>query len=179
MNNVRPSNRRRKSGFWETDRPRRQTSWELEGQRGEKPGSIATPKLGILTNADAMVVVPFVAPLLHDASICLGVCPSPSPYLPVPLSPERAIITSVIVCHMLVFDSSTLILTAKIELLDLFLREIGMEVAIPRTVEEECCGGKKTLDAFMIQKAVDESRIIGAEREKQEAGAEIESEISA
>jgi hypothetical protein len=26
----------------------------------------------ILTNADAMVVVPFVPPLLHDASICLG-----------------------------------------------------------------------------------------------------------
>jgi predicted nucleic acid-binding protein len=61
---------------------------------------------------------------------------------------------------MLVFDSSTLILTAKIELLDLLLREIGMEVAIPRTVEEECCGAKKTFDAFMIQKALDESRII-------------------
>ncbi len=62
---------------------------------------------------------------------------------------------------MLVFDSSTLILTAKIELLDLFLREIGMEVAIPRAVEEECCGGgKKTFDALMIQKAVDKSRII-------------------
>ncbi len=60
---------------------------------------------------------------------------------------------------MFIFDSSTLILTAKIELLDLFLSEIGMEVAIPRAVEEECCGGKKTLDALMIQKAVDESRI--------------------
>lgn len=60
---------------------------------------------------------------------------------------------------MFVFDSSTLILTAKIELLDLFLNGIGMEVAIPRAVEEECCGGKKTLDALMIQKAVGESRI--------------------
>src|SRR5579875_196314 len=60
---------------------------------------------------------------------------------------------------MFVFDSSTLILIAKIELLDLLLREIGMEVAIPRAVEEECCGGKKTLDALMIQKAVEESRI--------------------
>ena len=29
-------------------------------------------EFGILTNADAMVVVPFVPPLLHDASICLG-----------------------------------------------------------------------------------------------------------
>ncbi len=60
---------------------------------------------------------------------------------------------------MFVFDSSTLILTAKMELLDLFLSEVGMEVAIPRAVEEECCGGKKTLDVLMIQKAVDESRI--------------------
>ena len=59
---------------------------------------------------------------------------------------------------MFVFDSSTLILTAKMELLDLFLSEIGMEVAIPRAVEEECCG-KKTLDALMIQKALDESRL--------------------
>jgi predicted nucleic acid-binding protein len=32
-------------------------------------------------------------------------------------------------------------------------------VAIPKAVEEECCGGKKTLDAFMIQKAVEQSRI--------------------
>lgn len=60
---------------------------------------------------------------------------------------------------MIIFDSSTLILIARIELLDLFLSEIGMEVAVPRAVEEECCGGKKTLDALMIQKKVDESRI--------------------
>lgn len=60
---------------------------------------------------------------------------------------------------MFVFDSSTLILTAKMELLDLFLNGIEMEVAIPQVVEEECCGGQKTLDALMIQKAVDESRI--------------------
>jgi predicted nucleic acid-binding protein len=60
---------------------------------------------------------------------------------------------------MIVFDSSTLILTAKIELLDVFLKNAGMEVAIPRVVEEECCGGKKTLDALMIRKAMDESGI--------------------
>jgi predicted nucleic acid-binding protein len=41
----------------------------------------------------------------------------------------------------------------------LFLEEIGVEVAIPKAVEQECCGGKKTLDALMIEKAVDESRI--------------------
>jgi predicted nucleic acid-binding protein len=60
---------------------------------------------------------------------------------------------------MLILDSSTLILIAKIELLDLFLKEIGMEVAIPRAVEEECCSAKKTFDSLMIQKAVEESRI--------------------
>jgi predicted nucleic acid-binding protein len=60
---------------------------------------------------------------------------------------------------MIVFDSSTLILIAKIELLNAFVAEIGMEVSIPRAVEEECCGGKKTIDALIIRKALDESRI--------------------
>jgi predicted nucleic acid-binding protein len=35
----------------------------------------------------------------------------------------------------------------------------AMAVAIPKAVEEECCAGKKTLDALMIQRAADESRI--------------------
>lgn len=60
---------------------------------------------------------------------------------------------------MIVFDSSTLILIAKIELLDLFLTNIGMETAIPKAVEAECCGGKKTFDSLIIRKALDESRI--------------------
>jgi predicted nucleic acid-binding protein len=60
---------------------------------------------------------------------------------------------------MLVFDSSTLILIAKVELLDAFLKDIGMEIAIPKAVEDECCGGKKTLDSLFIRKALDESRI--------------------
>jgi predicted nucleic acid-binding protein len=60
---------------------------------------------------------------------------------------------------MLVFDSSTLILIAKIELLDPFLTNIGMEAVIPKAVENECCGGKKTLDSLIIRKALDESRI--------------------
>jgi predicted nucleic acid-binding protein len=60
---------------------------------------------------------------------------------------------------MFIFDSSTLILIAKIELLDPFLTNIGMEVAIPKAVEVECCGGKKTLDSLMIRKSLDESGI--------------------
>jgi predicted nucleic acid-binding protein len=60
---------------------------------------------------------------------------------------------------MFVFDSSTLILTAKIELLPLFLNDIGMEVAISRAVEDECCGVSRTLDALVIRKALDETKI--------------------
>jgi predicted nucleic acid-binding protein len=60
---------------------------------------------------------------------------------------------------MIILDSSTLILIAKIELLGPFLKDIGMGLAIPKAVEDECCGGKKTLDALIIRKALDESRI--------------------
>ena len=60
---------------------------------------------------------------------------------------------------MIVFDASTLILTARIEALDAFLANIEVKVAIPVEVEKECCAAKKSLDALMIQKALDESRI--------------------
>jgi predicted nucleic acid-binding protein len=60
---------------------------------------------------------------------------------------------------MILFDASTLILTAKMELLDLFLESVSMAVVVPGAVERECCGDKKTFDALIIQKALDESRI--------------------
>jgi len=60
---------------------------------------------------------------------------------------------------MIVFDASTLILIAKAELLDLFLVNARVPVAIPGEVAKECCGSKKALDAVMIQNALDESRI--------------------
>ena len=60
---------------------------------------------------------------------------------------------------MIVFDASTLILLAKSELLDPFLAGVKLEVAIPAEIEKECCGSKKTLDALIIQKALDETRI--------------------
>jgi predicted nucleic acid-binding protein len=60
---------------------------------------------------------------------------------------------------MFIFDASTLILIAKTEILDAFLRGVELEVAIPLEVEKECCGVKKSLDALIIQKALDESRI--------------------
>jgi predicted nucleic acid-binding protein len=60
---------------------------------------------------------------------------------------------------MLVCDASTLILIARIELLDPFLAGVSLEVAIPQEVERECCDVKATLDALMIRKAVNDSRI--------------------
>ncbi len=60
---------------------------------------------------------------------------------------------------MLILDSSTLILIAKIELLPPILDNIGTEVMIPKAVEQECCDGIKTLDALVIRKALDEGRI--------------------
>lgn len=60
---------------------------------------------------------------------------------------------------MIVFDASTLILIAKAELLDLFLGHVDMPVAIPGEVQKECCGPRKTIDALVIQKAVDEPAI--------------------
>jgi predicted nucleic acid-binding protein len=60
---------------------------------------------------------------------------------------------------MLIFDASTLILIAKMEILDSFLDGIESKVAIPAEVAKECCGVKKSLDALLIQKALDESRI--------------------
>jgi predicted nucleic acid-binding protein len=67
--------------------------------------------------------------------------------------------TVVIFCHMVIFDASTLILITRIDLLDPFLGILSMRTAIPAEVHRECCGAKKTLDALMIQKAVDDSRI--------------------
>jgi predicted nucleic acid-binding protein len=60
---------------------------------------------------------------------------------------------------MFVLDASTLILLAKAELLGLFLEDVELQVAIPAEVARECCGAKKTLDALLIQKALDESAI--------------------
>jgi len=60
---------------------------------------------------------------------------------------------------MLVFDASTLILIARAEFLEPFLAGSGLPVTIPGEVERECCGVKRGLDALMIQKAIEESKI--------------------
>jgi predicted nucleic acid-binding protein len=60
---------------------------------------------------------------------------------------------------MIIFASSTLILTAKIDILDIFLNSMTMKVVIPSAVESECCGDSKTFDALTIRKVLEDGRI--------------------
>ena len=59
---------------------------------------------------------------------------------------------------MLVFDSSTLILLAKISLLDAFLTDFTGEILIPKEGEKESTI-KETLDGQLIRKRIDEKKI--------------------
>ncbi len=59
---------------------------------------------------------------------------------------------------MIVFDSSTLILLAKVELLDTFLRDYKEKIIIPKAVEEESTI-KETFDGLLIKKRIEEKRI--------------------
>lgn len=60
---------------------------------------------------------------------------------------------------MIVFDSSTLILLAKIEILDYFISDYKGRIVIPREVEAECGHKKDSFDALMIQKRISEKKI--------------------
>jgi uncharacterized protein len=79
---------------------------------------------------------------------------------------------------MLIFDASTLILIAKIDLLDPFLGILSMPATIPTAVHRECCGGKKTLDGLMIQKVVDDSRLEVAKVKDRTAIAKMREDFS-
>ena len=59
---------------------------------------------------------------------------------------------------MFIFDSSTLILLAKIEILDRFLRDYKGEVIIPKEVEKESTNDA-TFEALLIKKKIKEGRI--------------------
>jgi predicted nucleic acid-binding protein len=79
---------------------------------------------------------------------------------------------------MLILDASTLILLARIELLETFLVDAPMDVAIPKEVEKECCAVKKTLDAHMIQKAIGESRILSIAVKNRKIVAKLQTDFS-
>jgi predicted nucleic acid-binding protein len=59
---------------------------------------------------------------------------------------------------MLLFDASTLILLAKIEILDIFLADADKKVAIPEKVKEEVLAGSSP-DRPMVEKLVRDRRI--------------------
>lgn len=59
---------------------------------------------------------------------------------------------------MIVFDSSTLVLLAKAEMLDMFLNDFRSDVAIPRSVEKEVTI-KGTFDALLLRKRIEEGKI--------------------
>ena len=59
---------------------------------------------------------------------------------------------------MIVFDSSTLILLAKKELLDLFLDDFEGSVSIPKAVQVENCVNRR-FDALLIEKRIEEKKI--------------------
>src|SRR5437016_13262593 len=60
---------------------------------------------------------------------------------------------------MIVLDASTAILLAKVELLDVFVEAVKKPVVMPKEVEKECYGGRDSLDAQLIARAVTEKRI--------------------
>jgi len=60
--------------------------------------------------------------------------------------------------NMILFDASTLILLAKIEMLDIFLSDVGRKVAIPEKVKEEVLTGLSP-DGPMVAKLIQDKRI--------------------
>lgn len=67
---------------------------------------------------------------------------------------------------MIVFDTSTLILLAKVEALDMFLADYAGNAVIPKAVEKES-SEKKTFDSLLISKRIMEGkiRVVGAPEE--------------
>ena len=61
---------------------------------------------------------------------------------------------------MVVFDSSTLILLAKADILDNFINDYEGKLLVPREVEKESCERKMSFDALLIRKRIQE-KIIG------------------
>jgi predicted nucleic acid-binding protein len=59
---------------------------------------------------------------------------------------------------MIALDASTAILLAKAELLEAFIEDVDQTVAMPKDVQEEC-RGRDSLDARLIDRAIEEERI--------------------
>lgn len=60
---------------------------------------------------------------------------------------------------MIVFDSSTLILLARTDLMERFISAVNEVIVVPKAVEKESCEEKGSVDAFSIRSAIHENRI--------------------
>lgn len=60
---------------------------------------------------------------------------------------------------MIVFDSSTLTLLAKVGLLDDFIDDYGGKILIPRSVEVESCRQKESFEVLLLRRRVRENKI--------------------
>ena len=61
---------------------------------------------------------------------------------------------------MIVIDSSSLILLAKVDILDIVIKNIKQKLAIPEQVYAECTTKKESFDAQLIEKRVKEGSIV-------------------
>lgn len=57
--------------------------------------------------------------------------------------------------HMIVFDTSTMILLAKIDILELFISSFHGKALAPRKVKEEVCQGESEETPFIVQLITD------------------------
>ena len=60
---------------------------------------------------------------------------------------------------MIIFDSSTLILLARTDLLGKFIGALNEPFVVPKAVQRECCEEKGSVDALFIQRMIQEKRI--------------------
>lgn len=75
---------------------------------------------------------------------------------------------------MIVFDSSTLILLARTDLLERYMGNLNEPIVIPKAVERESCEEKDSADDMVIQRAIREKSI----RVKALKGTKLSQQIS-
>ena len=92
----------------------------------------------------------------------------PLSFILIALSSERPMTTGrnrvpsfsrkMMICSLRV--SSTLILLARVELLETFLAALNEGVVIPKQVQKECCEEKQSVDALLIRRLIQEKKIL-------------------
>jgi predicted nucleic acid-binding protein len=115
--------------------------------------------LFLILAGSVVVLQRHILVLPYQASSAAGAipplpCRAPSPLAPFPLPDGCRTLSCV-----LIFDSSTLILLAKSELLDIFLDDFQGTPCLPAAVEEESTCDSSRPDGVLIQQRVREGRL--------------------